>query len=194
MEKDGIHPRVAENGIEGAAIDVDAGADVAFHGRPEVDRIGDRHPPGKEFLQRGPRGFGKVGNNKPLLFDEIGGDDARPAAEGEDGHPVLPAGGRFGQGERPAEVHHLLEVPRFDHSGLRQGAGDDPPIAGEGCRVAHRRLRPLPAPPSLEDDDRFFAAPADLQEAPAVGEGFKVEADHPGVGIVHESIPGGRIR
>ena len=96
--------------------------------------------------------------------------------------------GRFYQGERPAEVHHLFEVPGFDHPGLRQGAGDDPLVAGEGCRVAHRRLRPLPAPPSLEDDDRFSAAPAQIQEAPTVGEGFEVEADHLGVGIVQEIL------
>ncbi len=50
--------------------------------------------------------------------------------------------------------------------------------------MAERRLRPLPAPSSLEDDDRFSAPPAQIQETPTVGEGFEVEADHLGVGIV----------
>lgn len=44
MEKDCIHLRVAKNGRERAAVDIDIGADVTFQGRPEVDRIGDRHP------------------------------------------------------------------------------------------------------------------------------------------------------
>ncbi len=54
--------------------------------------------------------------------------------------------------------------------------------------MAQRRLRPLPAPSPLEDDDRFCAPPAELQETPPVGEGFEVEADHPGVGIVEEVL------
>ena len=188
MEKDGIYPRIFKNDSKGTAVDVDAGADVSFHGRPEVDRISDRHPYGKEFLQRGPRRFCKVGDNKPLLFDEVGGDDARTAAKGEDRHPFLPGGGRFCEGECPAEVHHLLEVSRFEHPGLGQRAGDDSPVAGEGGRVTHRRFRPFPAPSSLEDDDRFPAAPTDIQEAPPIGKGFKIKADHPGVGIIDKVL------
>ena len=51
MEKDGIHPRVAEKGRKGVAVDIDIGADLAFHRRPEIDGIGHRHPLRKELLQ-----------------------------------------------------------------------------------------------------------------------------------------------
>ncbi len=89
VEKDGIHPRVAEEGREGAAVDIDVGADLPLHRRPEIDRIGDRHPVREELAQAVLRGFGEVGHGKPLLRDEIGGDDPRPAAEGQNGDPVL---------------------------------------------------------------------------------------------------------
>lgn|GEM_PF-3049134 len=54
--------------------------------------------------------------------------------------------------------------------------------------MAERRDRPRTTPPSLEDDDRFFAFPAQIQEAAAVGEGLEIQTDHLGVGIVQKKF------
>ena len=52
--------------------------------------------------------------------------------------------------------------------------------------MAQRGLRPLPAPSPLEHDDRFCAPAAQVKKTLPVGEGFEVETDHPGVGIVQK--------
>ena len=88
MEEDGIHARIAEEGRERTADNIGITAGLPLHGRPQIHRVGHRHPLGEECCQRLPGRCGEVGHGKPLLGDEVGGDDTRPAAQGQNGDPV----------------------------------------------------------------------------------------------------------
>ena len=182
-----VHPRVGENHLEGPGEDVDLPRGVAFHGRPEVHGIVDGHPFGKQGLEGGLGLFREVRDPQAPFFYEIRGNDAGPAAEGEDGDPA-PPGRRdaFLQGEGAAEVHHLVEIPRLHGPGLLEGAGNDGGVSRQACRVAHGRLGPRAASPPREDHNGFAGLPHDIEEQAPLDDGFQIEPHHGRVLVFQE--------
>ena len=127
MYEHGIHGRIVEDRLQGETVDIQIGAAVLLDGGPDIDRVGDGHPFGEEASQANLRCLGEFRNGKVLLFHEIGGHDARSAAEGDDGDTalgfILPGGI---EGQCPAEIDKLLEISRFISPGLGEGRPRQP--------------------------------------------------------------------
>ncbi|OPY85564.1 MAG: hypothetical protein A4E72_01896 [Syntrophus sp. PtaU1.Bin208] len=187
MDNNGIHARVVKNRFDGKIVNVQIGSAMLLDGRPNVDGIGDGHPFRVKPSQADFRFLGEFRDDQALFLHEIGADDPRGAAEGDDGDSsprVAPPRGIESQG--PAEIDKLLEIFRFISPGLGKRAGGDPVISRQAGGMTDGGLGALAAFAPLQDDHGFVAASAKIEETSAVDEGFEIEPDTAGIRILEK--------